>query len=414
MKKQIISVILAVVMCLMMPCVCFAEEPSPKSVKMYEQSSTHNTMSSAQQIYQDYTLYGTISSSGENDYYVVTFGVAGKVNFWLGNIPSGCNYDLYIYNSYGNKVAQSTNSSNSQEIVNQWSVSANSTYYIRVVGVSGSSTSYYHLRCKWYPSAGFKYYCNVSPSGSVGGFPTANISQLVTNPNSYSLYSRLTTAGCQITSYAMVLKNLNKNTTASHYNPQTQNYSIMSADPVTVMFANMLFPVPVNNTVSYAEDPVSAYRNRIASAFGTTCTHYDISSLTRLQKIIAITYYLTQNPEGIVLRFSGSAGTHSLVAAMSGYEATQSQVNTVRTLIESNRSDQYNEENETPVDVTNINPGGYSSTRGLINDSNGGSYFTVFDPADYGTSTDGSLSLSSTWTAQYYSWSDLVAIEFFN
>lgn len=409
--KKLMALIISIIMLIFALVPCNAEE-TPRAVRIYETTSYHGSFAYAQEICQDYTLYGRISYNNENDYYKVIFNNSGKANFWLGNIPSGNNYDLYIYNSSQQLIGQSTNLSSDQESVLNLTVYANNTYYIKVKGVTGTSNSYYMLRAKWYPTNGFKYYCNTSPSGSIGGFSTTNLQNLYTTSN-YNLYQKLTTEGCFVTSYAMILHNLNKLTTAPHYDPRTLNSGYMQSDPVTVMMANMGFPIPYNNLIYYNGNPVDSSIETIAQAFGADYGIYNISSLTRPQKIIAITYYLTQNPEGVTLVFEHSKGNkHAIVASLSGYTATESQVENIIALVEGNSNNINKITNDNNIIVPSKNEK-YLSTDGYINDSNGGSYFTVYDPADHTGSTDGSLSLSSTWTAHEYSWSELKEIRVF-
>ena len=61
------------------------------------ESENNNTVSAADKTYDDYDNYGAISSTSDVDWWKVTFTQNGEANFWLGNIPSGCNYNLYLY-----------------------------------------------------------------------------------------------------------------------------------------------------------------------------------------------------------------------------------------------------------------------------------------------------------------------------
>ncbi len=128
-----------------------AEGVIPLAVK-YE-TEPNNTMATAMTINNDDDLYGRIYDSTDVDWYKVKFPFAGKANIWLGNIPSGRDYDLEFYNSSGTKIGSST-TSNSQELI-KMNVSANVWYYIKVYGYNGSyHTSNYWLRAKVYPDYG--------------------------------------------------------------------------------------------------------------------------------------------------------------------------------------------------------------------------------------------------------------------
>lgn len=87
------------------------------------------------------------------DWWKVTFKSSGSANFWLGNIPSGCNYDLYLYSTNGAKqLGRSTNSGTANELIT-YAVSVNTFYYIKIIPRSGySTTSSYLLRAKLYPT----------------------------------------------------------------------------------------------------------------------------------------------------------------------------------------------------------------------------------------------------------------------
>lgn len=107
----------------------------------------------ADRTYDDYDSYGLMNSTSDVDYWVVSFPHGGRANFYLGRIPSGKNYDMYIYSSNGTSLLRSsTNSGNTSELVSM-SVSANTNYYIKIKSASGcSTTSYYLFRARAYPS----------------------------------------------------------------------------------------------------------------------------------------------------------------------------------------------------------------------------------------------------------------------
>lgn len=104
--------------------------------------------------YDDYDNYGTMSSASDVDWWKVSFSYSGIANFWLGNIPYGCDYDLRVYASDRTTLLlSSTNGGNDSELISL-NVTASSYYYIKVNAWSGYSTSnYYLLRAKSYPSA---------------------------------------------------------------------------------------------------------------------------------------------------------------------------------------------------------------------------------------------------------------------
>ena len=119
---------------------------------VYE-SENNNSYLRATRTYNDYDSYGLMNNTTDVDYWVINFPYGGQANFYLGNIPSGKNYDMYIYSSNGTSLLRSsTNSGNSYELI-AMSVSANTNYYVKIVSASGmSTTSYYLFRAKVYPS----------------------------------------------------------------------------------------------------------------------------------------------------------------------------------------------------------------------------------------------------------------------
>ena len=122
---------------------------SSVSGTIYE-SENNNTWSCADITYDDYNCYGKILTTSDVDWWKVTFTTEGMANFYLGNIPSGCDYDLYVYKGNGETlVAKSLRSSNQYEIV-RCRVYANTTYYIKIKSTIGSSSSYYLFRTKKY------------------------------------------------------------------------------------------------------------------------------------------------------------------------------------------------------------------------------------------------------------------------
>ena len=109
--------------------------------------------------YDDYDNRGYISYSdvyGTNtgDIWKVTFTYDGHANFFLGSIPSGCNYDMAIYDgTISTVLATSFNTGSANELITL-DVTAGSTYYIYIFSASGySSSSAYLFRTKNYTYA---------------------------------------------------------------------------------------------------------------------------------------------------------------------------------------------------------------------------------------------------------------------
>ena len=124
----------------------------PRSAGVIYEIESNDTYATATTTYDDYDNYGTISSPADVDWWKITFNTPGTANFWLGEIPYGCDYDLFVYDSTGTHlVGGSVSSGNSSELVSGLNVAAG-TYYVQVLwGDDGISTDYYKLRIKWYP-----------------------------------------------------------------------------------------------------------------------------------------------------------------------------------------------------------------------------------------------------------------------
>jgi len=97
----------------------------------------------------DYSSY--IYSNTDVDYYKVTTNKSGVIYATLTNLPY--DYDLYLYNSSGKRVASSTKSSTSSESIS-YSARTLGTYYLKVVGYNGahSTSTKYNLNAS-YPIA---------------------------------------------------------------------------------------------------------------------------------------------------------------------------------------------------------------------------------------------------------------------
>ena len=69
---------------------------------LYETES-NNTSALADETYDGYNNYGRISSTSDVDWWQIYFDQEGMANFWLGEIPSGCDYDLQVYDYTGTR-----------------------------------------------------------------------------------------------------------------------------------------------------------------------------------------------------------------------------------------------------------------------------------------------------------------------
>lgn len=98
------------------------------------------------------TIYGRITSSSDVDWYSIVPQNFGKINFWLGDIPSGTDYDLAVYASDGTTVKGASTGSGGQELVTLEGEANDSwKYYMKVYSYRGYSNSYYRMCARVYP-----------------------------------------------------------------------------------------------------------------------------------------------------------------------------------------------------------------------------------------------------------------------
>ncbi len=121
------------------------------AVDVYE-SENNNTVTNADVTYDDYNNYGSLSSSTDVDWWTFTPTATGSANVWLGNIPSNCHYNLYLYEFDGETlIAQATQFTDDQLINAR--VYAGVTYTVKISSVSGYANSNYLFRVKNYTAA---------------------------------------------------------------------------------------------------------------------------------------------------------------------------------------------------------------------------------------------------------------------
>lgn len=408
--KKLFSFILclAIVVSLSTPNTALASEVVPYAIQKTE-SEPNNTRATANLINQDDTITGYISSSADIDYFKVVANTNGVFNFWLGNIPSGKNYDLYVYSSAGGLLGSSTSTNSTQELVSGIKATKGSTYYFAVQGKNNSysSTSAYTVRCKLLmnPYTGFS---QSSPTDSATSFSTNNLDKLYSSGLSNSWLSRFKSSGCVIASYAMILRNLGATTASKQYDFRSGNTGYLSADPFTVMLANTSWPTITANangtyTASTTKNPVYTYHGVVAKAFGKTANQVSLTGLNDTQKANAIAYYLSSHPEGVAVSFKRSdGGTHTIVftqttvAIPSTYSPPSSSVMSVSNY-------------DVPSNISETMPYGLRAAAASSYDNS----FTVCDPA--GTKYYGApQSFGTSYAASNYGFSTAYKIIFFS
>ena len=70
---------------------------STRAVGTKTEIESNNNYSSATRTYDDYDNHGALTTNTDVDWWVVSFLNSGSANFWLGNIPANCDYELELY-----------------------------------------------------------------------------------------------------------------------------------------------------------------------------------------------------------------------------------------------------------------------------------------------------------------------------
>lgn len=288
--------------------------------------------------------------------------------------------------------------------------------FIMSVPASASSSTYVYYTNKGTPNYNY-----------------TNLSKLYNSGSSTSWYSRIYSAGCFVTSYAMMLRNMNKLSIGAYKDIRSGVTGRMIPDPYTVTYANtncasITYDSSSDRyTANYSEDPVVTYPYRISSAFDATYSVVDMTrsaydstqSMSIEEKAYWIAYYIRQNSQGVGIVFqSSTAGTHIIV----GVETTLS--------LDYGRSIS----SPTAYPATYVNPIDFvdpvntveqiafqeqsiqtylSDQARAVRDITYGSYFTVCDPVNYSSTPGQYVNLNSTWTATVFTLDDVVSLRIF-
>lgn len=234
-NKRKVKSCMILFLCAMLCCTLFIS-PAYASAGTYYESEPNNTYSTADITYNDYDNYGYISTLSDVDWWRISFNYSGPANFWLGNIPTNCDYDLRLYSSDGTTLlASSLLSGTTSELVT-YTVSAYTTYYVKISSYVGSSTtSPYLFRTKVYPS------------NTVSGVP---------------LYVQETTSTCGCASGRMMLASYGIDVTESTFKSRATLLAGESADYTYVYVIRdtlNYFLEDNDSTVRYKYTLVSSY-----------------------------------------------------------------------------------------------------------------------------------------------------------
>lgn len=148
MKKRMLGIFLTLSMVLS----CLSFSASAASGTVYE-SESNDTYAFGTQTYNDYNSYGSIASTSDVDWWKISFDRTDTVRFYLGNIPSNCQYKISLYGSDGATRITSRSSDGASSVHFYYYVTAYQTYYLKIEYVSGTlSTTQYILNGKKFPT----------------------------------------------------------------------------------------------------------------------------------------------------------------------------------------------------------------------------------------------------------------------
>lgn len=151
-KKRRIAKLITLIMAgviVILPIVPAAFAVDPDETTVYYESESNDTYSTADRTYDDYDNYGKISSEDDVDWWYIVVTADGMANFWLGQIPTGCNYNMTLYKGNGTSaIVSSNNTGRTQELI-RCHVYAGEVYRVKITSSSGySDESYYKFRYK--------------------------------------------------------------------------------------------------------------------------------------------------------------------------------------------------------------------------------------------------------------------------
>ena len=139
------------------------QQYSPKELQMIEyfnstsalsstqESEPNDTRNTADSLEDSTSMYATIDSLNDIDFYSITFTGTGTANFFVGDIPANCDYDLELLSNTGTVLETSDRSGNTDELISDYPVQSGEKYYLKVYSNDGySSNNEYFVRVKLY------------------------------------------------------------------------------------------------------------------------------------------------------------------------------------------------------------------------------------------------------------------------
>lgn len=122
---------------------CFCFKAAAAEIDIYE-AEPNNVFDTADMTEDLADNLGRISHASDVDYYKITFDRGGITNFWLGDIPSGCDYQMQIFKGTTLVKTINNNSTGTSEFA-QYNTLADTVYYIKISSNSGYNASSYYL-----------------------------------------------------------------------------------------------------------------------------------------------------------------------------------------------------------------------------------------------------------------------------
>lgn len=210
--------------------------------------------------------------------------------------------------------------------------------------------------------------------------------------------------GCNITSIAMILRNMGATTSSNRTDFRTNTTGRLSADPFTVAMSNMSWPSVTK--VSSTRYEITSYTNKggptytfwatALSGFGKSAYKVDLSGKTTKEKADILAYYINKNPEGILVRVRNS---HSVVFTKTTHPVP-STISVTPLLISA--------ENETAIAVEEWLAEQKAVVPISISATSYDSLFTCYDPGT-STSTKGKgVTYNNSWACSQYGGIDQV------
>ncbi|WP_425447986.1 T9SS type A sorting domain-containing protein [Dethiothermospora halolimnae] len=108
------------------------------------ESEPNNDFRTADTIGANRWKKGTITSKDSSDDYYEYHHEGGKCTFILTNMPFECDYDIYVYNEYGNRIGYDESSNKVMNSVTFNDLSRG-VYFVKIKSASGTSQSSYEV-----------------------------------------------------------------------------------------------------------------------------------------------------------------------------------------------------------------------------------------------------------------------------